>query len=191
LTLARTGVPDGVTDVDGLGARELVSIAGEDLVDARDRYLGEHFDPALGDEADPHGARAGIGQPVDAEHVGGEELAEIGEVALPRGEVCRTDDLFDGEGGDGEAQLVHAAARVLGDEEAAGLSDGDQQPPPRDDGCRSADDLWEMPEDVMSGRRVIPGVEPFTKENLWASLRGERPLGAPATVPTATDDPAS
>lgn len=43
-----------------------------------------------------------------------------------------------------------------------------------------ADDLWEMLEGVMSGERVIPGVEPFTKEELWARLRappsgGDRP----------------
>ncbi len=54
-----------------------------------------------------------------------------------------------------------------------------------------ADDLWETLEDHMSGERLIPGVAPFTLEDLWAGIRGERPLGAPAATSTVADEPSS
>lgn len=48
-------------------------------------------------------------------------------------------------------------------------------------GAWLADQLWDALEAHISGQRMIPGVPPFTLEDLWASVRGERPLGASHT----------
>lgn len=49
-----------------------------------------------------------------------------------------------------------------------------------------ADELWDALEAHISGQKMIPGVPPFTLEDLWASIRGERLLGAPHTEGSGT-----